>query len=275
MAIRSSSPAACFTTKPDAPARRASAASGASACMVRKTTRQGRDSARSLRRTSSPVMPGMAMSDTMTSGRSLRATSRSASPSVTVPSSVNSSRRRPASPSATMAWSSASSTVARAMPVLREGHHQAQLGAVDKPGVDRERAADEAGALLYADEAESAAPARLRDFKAAAIIGDGQLHGRVVAGQRHANLIGARVLGHVAESLLGGAVEAQRHVAGYGARGVVGVKDHARSVRALDLVAVPAQGGDQPRLREHAGVELVREVTHAFRDVGHVPPELD
>src|SRR5215470_713853 len=45
------------------------------------------------------------------------------------------------------------------------------------------------------------------------------------------------------------------------------MKDHLRSLLALDFVTVPAQGRDEAGLLEDARVQVVREVAHAFRDV--------
>src|SRR5262249_17998364 len=58
-----------------------------------------------------------------------------------------------------------------------------------------------------------------------------------------------------------------------GARSVIGLEDDARSVSALGLVAISTQGGDQPRLGEHAGMKLVREVPHTLRDVADLLSE--
>jgi len=153
------------------------------------------------------------------------------------------------------------------MPVPREWHHEIELGAVLDLGTDGHRPSDEAGPLLDADEAEAAAVACLRYREPAAIVGDAQLDGGAAAGQRHVHAMRARMPDHVAQGLLGHSVQAQRHVGGDDARAGVGMEDHLRPLCALHLVTVPAQGGDEARLLEGTGVQLVREVAHTLRDI--------
>src|SRR5215470_6388718 len=163
--------------------------------------------------------------------------------------------------------------VACAMSVLREGHHEIELGAVLKLGVDRQRPSDQARPLLDADEAEAAAPTPFFHGEAATIVGDGQPDTRAATGQRHVHALRPRVPDHVAQGLLGHAIEAQCHVSWHGTGAVVGMKDHLWSLLALDLVTMPAQGGDEPGLLEDTRVQIVREVAHAFRDVADLLPQ--
>src|SRR5262249_47464822 len=133
-------------------------------------------SALSRRSASSPLIPGMARSVTTTSGWNRRAASRSWPPSVTVATTVNSLRRRLASPSATTAWSSASSTVARDIPGLRQRHHDPELGPALRATVDGQASADQADALVEADQPETLVAAGLGEIEPASVIGDGQDH---------------------------------------------------------------------------------------------------
>src|SRR5262245_26816835 len=184
MAAISSLPAACFTTNPDAPARSASAARWASACMVRTISLTCAGLALNRRRTSSPFMPGMERSVTMTSGRSRSAASINCAPSVTVPARSNSALRRLDRPSRTIAWSSASSTLVRRVPVLvstrcrrlvrGQRHHGIDLGASLRLRVDRETASDDTDTLVEADQAQPASDSRLLEVEPAPIVTDEQ-----------------------------------------------------------------------------------------------------
>src|SRR6185436_2037253 len=201
-AAMSSCPAACLTTNPEAPARSTSAATWALACMVRTTTRAAIPSALSWRSASSPLNPGMARSVTIRSGRSRRATSTNSDPLATVPIRANSPCRRLASPSATMAWSSASNTVARGILGLDDGDHDAELSPSLGLGVDRQASAHQAGPLVQAEETEAPAAPRGGLVESGSVVRDGEhdvgpgtLHG-------HVRLAGCRMLGDVAERLL-------------------------------------------------------------------------
>src|SRR4029453_12782526 len=211
----------CFTTKPDAPARSASAASWASACMVRKITLLALASALSRCRASSPLTPGIATSVTMTSGRSWRAASINRAPSATVPTSENSLRSRLASPSMTIAWSSARSTVARRIPDLGQRHHDLDLRASLRLGVDREAASREADPFVEADQAQAAAPLPLREVKPAPVVTDREHEVGPVARRDHSHPAGFRMPGNILERLLRDAIEAEREVGRHGAEVVV------------------------------------------------------
>src|SRR5262249_21859752 len=224
MAATSSVAAACFRMKAEAPARSDSAARSTSACIVRTITfatfgafdPQGAErpspSALSRRSASSPLMPGMARSVTTTSGSRRRAASRSWAPSVTVATTVNSLRRRLASPSATTAWSSASSTVARDIPSLRHRHSDPQLGAALRPTVDRQPPPDQPDTLVETDQPQPLLAASLGQIEPAPVIDDGQDHVVPVSTHGHPRVTSLRVARDVAEALLRHAVEAQRDV---------------------------------------------------------------
>src|SRR5215831_20048957 len=103
----------------------------------------------------------MVRSVTITSGRSRRAASTSWAPSVTVDTTSNSLRRRLASPSATTGWSSASSTVARAIQDLGERHRDPKLGAALRLTVDREASSHQTDTLVETDQADPLPPPSL------------------------------------------------------------------------------------------------------------------
>ena len=179
----SSFPAACFTTNPDAPARSASAASWASACMVRKITLAAIASALSRRSASSPLMPGMATSVTMTSGRSSPRGLDQPGPIGHGPDEgelaaqkareslhddrvvVGEQHGRAARPGLAGSVMSASAG---------QRHHDADLRAALRLGVDREASSDETDALVEADQAQAASAPRLREVEPAPIVTDGQ-----------------------------------------------------------------------------------------------------
>src|SRR5262245_25602373 len=186
MAAMISGPDASFTMNPDAPARRTSAARLALAYMVRKTTFAFRPSAWSWRSASSPLISGMARSVRITSGRRRRAAWSSLAPLATVPTSENSPRRRVASPSATTAWSSASSSVARGILGLPQGHDDPKLGPALWLRVDGQAPPDEADPLVEAEQAEPPPGSRLDRIEPATIVHDGEHD--VEAGSLHRDL---------------------------------------------------------------------------------------
>src|SRR5262249_38563661 len=275
MAAMSSFPAPCFTMKPDAPARNASAASSALACIVKTITLTGTVSVLSRRRTSSPFRPGMVMSVTMTSGRSVRAVSRRRAPSDTVPTRVNSSRRRLESPSSTMAWSSASKTVRRRVAdlvctgalhlITRQRHHHDDLGASLWLGVDGELSANDTNTLVETDQAGPALTLCLLEGESAPVVTNPQLDITRVARHVHPDVSRLRMPGGILQGFLRDAVEAQRDIGREGAQVVVRVARHRKTMFALELTAVAAQSDCQTRVLQNAGMKLVRQTPDRLR----------
>ena len=81
------------------------------------------------------------------------------------PTRENSLPRRLASPSATTAWSSASSRSRAASWALGQRHHDAEGGTALRLGVDREAAPRETDALVEADQAKAVSASRIRRSK--------------------------------------------------------------------------------------------------------------
>src|SRR5262249_36903588 len=109
------------------------------------------------------------------SGRSARAASTSRAPSATVPTRSNSSRSRLTSPSATIAWSSASSTFTRCMVWLSQRDPDAQLGPALRTGVDPHVPPDEPHPLVQTDQPQPPGATCLRQVEPAAVVADTQL----------------------------------------------------------------------------------------------------
>src|SRR5262245_8974008 len=250
MAATSSCPAACFTMKPEAPARRASAARSASACMVRKITRAVRPSALRRRSASSPLIPGMARSLTMTSGLSCRAALSSCCPSATVPTRENVRLRRVASPSATTTWSSASRMVGPGIPGLVQRHHDPKLGAALMVGGDGQTAPGQTDALVEADEAQPRPAQCLGEVEPGAVVRDGEQSVGAIPPEGHPYVAGPGVLGCVAESFLRHAVEAEGEIGRHIGKLPIRLEIDGEVVPTLELAAVAAQGGDQANVQQ-------------------------
>src|SRR5262245_29405703 len=255
MAATSSVPAACFTMNPAAPARSVSAASSTSACIVKTMTLVAIPSVLSRRSTSSPLMPGMVMSVTTTSGRNCRTAFRSWEPSVTVATTENSLRRRLASPSATTAWSSASSTVARGILEFRHWHGDPELGAALRPTGDRQAPTHETHPLVETDQAQAVPVPSIGGIEAAAVVPDRQHHVPLVELHRHGRVPRRRMPGDVAQALLCHPVEAQGHVRRHHTELAVRPERHLEILLVAERAAVAAQCRDEPGVLEDPGME--------------------
>src|SRR5262249_50309436 len=158
-------------------------------------------------------------------------------PSPTVPASSNSSLSRLTSPSATMAWSSASNTRARRMFVPSQRDPDAQLGPPRRPAVDPHAPLDQTYALVQANQPQAAGAAGLRRVEALAVVADGQLHAVRRARQGDPGAAGTGVPDDVLEGLLRDAVQAQRHLRGDALVAAGGFERHLQGVPAAELRA--------------------------------------
>src|SRR5262245_53208103 len=174
--------------------------------MVRKITLAAIASALSRRSASSPLMPGMATSVTITSGRSRRAASINPAPSATVPTRENSLRRRLASPSVTIAWSSASSIVGWGIRGLGQRDHDLDPRAVLGLGVDREASPHQADSLVETDQAQTAPTPCLSEVEPAPVVTDDERQIGAITRDVQRHLAGLRVPGGVLQCFLGHAV---------------------------------------------------------------------
>src|SRR5262249_28057362 len=187
--------------------------------MVRKMTLASRCAALSRRSASNPSITGMAMSATITSGRSRWAASISVCPSPTVPTRSKSSRRKLASPCATIIWSSANSTLARCMLFLQrcprtylQWYPDPQLGATPWLCHDVHASLPQTHPFADADQPQSAVPPCCRQVEPPPVVGDPQLQDVIAACQGHFCLACPRVSRHVAQRLLGHPIQAQCHI---------------------------------------------------------------
>ena len=79
---------------------------------------------------------------------------------------------------------------------------------------------------------------------------------------------GAGVRDDVAQRLLGDPVQAERDLRVDGREVPLGAARQDGAVRTLELGTVGGQGGDQPTVAQHRGMQVVREVTDVLRERG-------
>ena len=137
------------------------------------------------------------------------------------------------------------------------------------PGLDADGASREPDPLGDAHEPQTLAPLeRAGDIEPLAIIRDRDL--RVVAGAEQSNVgpAGAGVRDDVAQRFLRDPVQAERGLRSDGREVPFRAARQRHAVRTLELGTVGGQGGHQPRVPEHGGMQVVREMADVLGERG-------
>src|SRR5215831_5642062 len=280
MAWSSSEAAEFFSTKPDPPARKASAARSGSSFTVKKITLTSGIERMSCRAASRPLSWGMAMSSTTTSGRSFGAASSSARPSATAPTTSHSGSSSLTNASRSNRWSSASKTRGRftSGSCLRCASAQRNTDAdprtVRRFRVDGELAPEREHALAHADESQPALANGQGVVEAGAVVDDTQSDRVGGPAQLDASVLRAAVLDGVRQRLLRDAIEAQRDLRRNRWRDLIRRELDLEAMAIGQLVAQARDRRREPELLQLRRVELMRELVYRRRQLPHLAQEI-
>src|SRR4030042_1042571 len=215
--------------------------------MVRTTTWESGTASLSRRMASKPLIPGMLMSITTTSGCVSSVMRRAPTPSAASPTSVmaSSEARIMRRPARTMAWSSTSSTrIATARSSRGQWYANSNAGAAARPRIDGELAPQEAHSLLHTYDAQMllSRPADLVGIEAAAVVFDHRLHRAVRPRAAPGALTGIGVFDDVGHRLLDKAVEVDLQPLGQAGVEAAGPHDGLDAGLGERCLGVPVHG---------------------------------
>src|SRR5215470_5580700 len=280
MAWSSSDAAEFFSTKPDPPARKASAARSGSSFTVKKITLTAGIRRLSCRAASRPFSRGMAMSSTTTSGRSFGAASSSARPSATAPTTSQSGSSSLTNASRSNRWSSASKTRGRFTSVSCrrgpsvQGNADGDPRAARRLRVDGELASEGEDALAHAHEPEPALALDRAGVEPGAVVDDREGDRLVYAVELHADVLRTAVLDGIGQRLLRDAIEAQGRLRRNRRREPIRRELDLETVTVIQLVAEARDRGGEPQLLELRRMELMRKLVHRRRQLPDVAQQL-